>query len=61
MTLCGDPPSHNNLLLWRAARDARLRKLSPAARRIARRFGLDPETADILSALAGHHAGDRHE
>lgn len=52
---------YNDLPLWSAAREQDLRRLSPAARRIANQFGLDAATARLLAALAGLDDRGRHE
>ena len=51
----------NDLPLWRAAREYDLRRLPPASRHLARRFGLDPSTAVLVARLAGLGDGGRHD
>lgn len=51
----------NDLPLWSVARERELRRLPPAARRIARLHGLEPSIARLVASLAGLGDGGRHE
>ena len=57
MTINFCPPNINDLPLWQATREAELRALPLAAKRIARTHGVDATTARLLASLAGFDAG----
>jgi len=61
MKILPEPKQINDLPLWRAAREHDLRRLPPASRHLAHRFGLDPSTAHLLAMLAGLGDRGRHE
>lgn len=51
------------LFLWAESQPAeleRLEQLPPAARRIARRFGVPPRRARIIAELTGYPLEDNH-
>ena len=52
-------PPINDLPLWRAAGTRRFRELPYPAKRIARRFGCEPELASLIAELADLKGG-RH-
>ena len=54
-----NPPNFNDLPLWTAAREAEMRALPRAARKLAQRHDLDPATAQLLASLAGYDDGGR--
>jgi hypothetical protein len=53
MKICSNPQNINDLPLWQAMREAELRSLPLSARRLARRYGLDPATARLMALHAG--------
>jgi hypothetical protein len=48
----------NDLPLWEGTRKRHLRELPLPARRVAQRFGCEPEFAELIARLAGM-TGDR--